>query len=88
MGRLALGSYSSVSLSAARLARDRVKVGKAEGVDPIEARRQANSKNETAEASVTFKAIASDTSFQCGAISGSLNGEFSGCGGSFASCCC
>ena len=37
--RLALGSYPSVSLSAARLARDRVKVAKAEGVDPIEARR-------------------------------------------------
>jgi len=32
--RLALGSYPKVSLSAARLARDRVKVDKAEGITP------------------------------------------------------
>lgn len=58
--RLALGSYPSVSLSAARLARDRVKVGKAEGVDPIEARRQAKKKTETFEPTSTFKAIANE----------------------------
>lgn len=58
--RLALGSYPSVSLSAARLARDRVKVGKAEGVDPIEARRQAKKKTETVEPTSTFKAIANE----------------------------
>lgn len=58
--RLALGSYPSVSLSAARLARDRVKVAKAEGVDPIEARRLEKKKNETVESASTFKAIANE----------------------------
>ena len=52
--RLALGSYPSVTLSAARLARDRVKVGKAEGIDPIEARRQAKNKNAAVEPNSTF----------------------------------
>lgn len=58
--RLALGSYPKVSLSAARLARDRVKVDKAEGIDPIEARRQAKKKTEAVEPGSTFKAIADD----------------------------
>lgn len=37
--RLALGSYPAVSLNAARRARDAVKLQKAEGIDPIQARK-------------------------------------------------
>lgn len=39
--RLALGSYPSVALSAARRARDSAKLQKAEGTDPIQARKVA-----------------------------------------------
>ena len=37
--RLALGSYPAVSLTAARRARDAAKLQKADGVDPIQARK-------------------------------------------------
>ena len=38
-GRMALGSYPSVGLTAARKARDAAKLQKAEGVDPVKARK-------------------------------------------------
>lgn len=38
-GRLSLGSYPAVSLASARLARDAARATKAEGVDPVQARK-------------------------------------------------
>lgn len=57
--RIALGSYPSVSLTEARKARDRVKLQKADGVNPIEARRVTRLVKETTLGE-TFKEIAQD----------------------------
>jgi integrase len=56
-GRMALGSYPSVSLTGARKARDAAKLQKSEGTDPVQARKLAKLKanRNTGE---TFKAIA------------------------------
>jgi integrase len=56
-GRMALGSYPSVSLTGARKARDAAKLQKSEGKDPVQARKLAKLKanRNTGE---TFKAIA------------------------------
>lgn len=57
--RMALGNYPSVSLTEARKARDRVKLQKADGVNPIEARRVTKLVKETTLGE-TFKEIAQD----------------------------
>ena len=56
-GRMALGSYPTVSLTGARKARDAAKLQKSEGTDPVQARKLAKLKanRNTGE---TFKAIA------------------------------
>lgn len=56
-GRLALGSYPAVSLTAARRARDAAKLQKAEGTDPVQARKANRLKalNPTGD---TFKLVA------------------------------
>lgn len=56
-GRLALGSYPQVSLTAARRARDAARLQKAEGVDPAKARKVEKLVNPTGVGS-TFKAVA------------------------------
>lgn len=56
-GRLALGSYPSVTLRAARLARDAAKQDKAAGVNLVQARKIAKLKALISEAD-TFKAVA------------------------------
>ena len=56
-GRMALGSYPTVSLAEARKARDAVKLQKAEGVDPIQARRVQKLKASN-PAGDTFKIVA------------------------------
>jgi len=38
-GRMALGSYPAVSLNSARRARDAAKLKKADGIDPVQARK-------------------------------------------------
>lgn len=56
-GRMALGSYPDVGLTAARKARDAAKLQKAQGVDPVQARKVERLKaiNPTGD---TFKAVA------------------------------
>lgn len=56
-GRLALGSYPKVSLTAARKARDVARIQKSEGVDPAKARQAAKLVN-APELGDTFKAVA------------------------------
>lgn len=56
-GRLALGSYPAVSLTAARKARDAAKLQKAAGVDPVEDRRRDRLKGRR-EGGETFRAVA------------------------------
>ena len=56
-GRLALGSYPDVSLTAARKARDAAKLQKSEGIDPVQARKIEKLKALT-PAGNTFKATA------------------------------
>lgn len=58
-GRLALGSYPKVSLTAARKARDVARLQKSEGVDPAKARQAAKLVN-APELGDTFKAVALD----------------------------
>ena len=57
--QLALGSYPTVGLSAARRARDMAKLQRADGVDPVEARKQKKIKPIIPEAN-TFKATAEE----------------------------
>lgn len=54
---LALGSYPEVGLMAARKARDAAKLQKAEGIDPVQARKLDKLKG-TREGGDTFKAVA------------------------------
>jgi integrase len=56
-GRMALGSYPDVSLTAARKARDAAKLHKSEGRDPVQARKVEKLKA-TRTGGDTFKAIA------------------------------
>lgn len=56
-GRMALGSYPSVGLTAARKARDAAKLQKAEGVDPVKARKVERLKASN-PAGDTFKVVA------------------------------
>lgn len=56
-GRMALGSYPVVGLTAARKARDAAKLQKASGVDPVQARKIEKLKGEREEGD-TFKAVA------------------------------
>jgi integrase len=56
-GRMALGSYPTVALTAARKARDAAKLQKSEGTDPVQARKLEKVKN-TRNVGDTFKAIA------------------------------
>jgi len=56
-GRLALGSYPAVTLTAARKARDAAKAIKADGVDPVQARKLEKLKS-TRSSGDTFRAIA------------------------------
>ncbi|CAM4221681.1 Integrase/recombinase, includes phage integrase [Comamonas aquatilis] len=56
-GRLALGSYPKVSLTAARKARDVARLQKSEGVDPAKARKMEKLVNPTGGGD-TFKAVA------------------------------
>ena len=55
--RMALGSYPTVSLNAARKARDIAKLQKSDGYDPVQARK-VEKLNATRSVSDTFKAIA------------------------------
>lgn len=55
-GRMALGSYPAVSLSAARKARDAAKLTKANGTDPVQARKVQKLKA-TNPAGDTFRAV-------------------------------
>ena len=50
--QLALGSYPTVSLTAARKARDIAKLKKSEGVDPIQARKMEKLKGLAVDGSV------------------------------------
>lgn len=56
-GRMALGSYPAVSLNSARRARDSAKLKKADGVDPVQARRIEKLKS-TNPAGESFKIVA------------------------------
>lgn len=56
-GRLALGRYPEVSLTAARKARDAARLQKSEGIDPAKARKLEKLVNPTGVAD-TFKAVA------------------------------
>jgi integrase len=56
-GRLSLGSYPDVSLKASRLARDAAKQQKAEGINPVQARKIEKLKSTIPDAN-TFKATA------------------------------
>ena len=56
-GRLSLGSYPDVSLKASRLARDAAKQQKADGINPVQARKIEKLKSSMPEAN-TFKATA------------------------------
>lgn len=58
-GRLALGKYPDVSLSAARLARDAARIKKSEGVDPVKERKLQKLINPTGLGN-TFKEVALD----------------------------
>lgn len=55
--RLALGSYPTVSLKAARLARDAARKVHQDGIDPVQ-RRQLDKLSNQATAAVTFEAVA------------------------------
>ncbi len=55
--KLALGSYPSVSLTAARKARDTAKLQKSEGIDPVQARKVEKLRSTTPDAD-TFKVTA------------------------------
>jgi integrase len=55
--RLALGSYPTVGLTAARRARDAAKINKSDGIDPVQARKVAKLKR-TNPAGDTFKVVA------------------------------
>lgn len=55
--RMALGSYPEVSLTAARRARDAARIKRAEGVDPVQARKLEKLKGKRADGD-TFKAVA------------------------------
>lgn len=57
--RLSLGSYPDVSLADARKGRDAAKLQKAEGVNPVQARKLARLKG-TLDQDDTFKAVALD----------------------------
>jgi len=57
--QLALGSYPSVSLSEARIARDSAKIKKSKGVDPIEERKLQKLKGQI-NTGDTFKSVALD----------------------------
>jgi hypothetical protein len=56
-GRMAMGSYPTVSLTAARMLRDSAKLQKAEGTDPVQARK-LNKLIASRSTGDTFKAIA------------------------------
>ena len=56
-GRMALGSYPAVGLKAAREARDTAKMQKAEGSDPVQARKVERLKT-ARPGGDTFKAVA------------------------------
>ncbi len=56
-GRIALGSYPAVSLTAARKARDAAKLQMAAGVDPVQARKLEKLKGQR-EGGNTFRAVA------------------------------
>ncbi|MBK7000967.1 MAG: integrase arm-type DNA-binding domain-containing protein [Rhodoferax sp.] len=56
-GRMALGSYPDVSLTAARKARDAAKLQKADGINPVQARKVEKLRSITPDAD-TFKATA------------------------------
>ncbi len=56
-GRMALGSYPDVSLTAARKARDAAKLQKAEGINPVQARKVEKLRSTTPDAD-TFKVTA------------------------------
>ena len=58
-GRLALGSYPEVTLKSARLARDAARRDRADGIDPVQARKLAKLKSVVAEGE-TFKATAEE----------------------------
>ena len=58
-GRLALGSYPALTLTAARKARDAAKLQKAEGIDPVQAR-QAEKLKASVGSGDTLAATASD----------------------------
>lgn len=58
-GRLALGSYPDVTLKSARLARDAARRDRADGIDPVQARKLAKLKSVVAEGE-TFKATAEE----------------------------
>ena len=58
-GRLALGSYPAVSLTAVRKARDAAKLQKADGIDPLQARQMEKLKA-TVGSGDTLEAAASD----------------------------
>lgn len=55
--RMALGSYPTVTLAAARKARDAAKLQKADGTDPVQARKVAKLKASASEGD-TFEAVA------------------------------
>ena len=57
--RLALGSYPAVSLKAARQARDKAKDGRAQGLDPVQAKK-AEKLKAAAGTGNTFEAIANE----------------------------
>jgi hypothetical protein len=58
-GRLALGSYPAVTLTAARKARDAAKLQRAEGVDPVQTR-QVNKLKASVGSGDTLAATAND----------------------------
>ena len=58
-GRMALGSYPEVTLTAARKARDAARAKKAAGVNPVQARK-VDKLRATVSAGNTFKAVAVD----------------------------
>lgn len=58
--QLALGSYPTVTLTAARQARDTAKMQKAAGVDPLQARKLEKLKGRRREGGDTFKVVAEE----------------------------
>ena len=57
-GRLALGSYPAVGLTAARKARDAAKLQRAQGIDPVQARKVEKLKASASLAGDTFRVTA------------------------------